>query len=142
MNKVMLYVGLAILLGTVTMVAPLALLRPEEHRLSDTNLITPPENLVTDPEPTEPSSQERSLEEGELLESGDFSAQVTTPEPAPAAPTDTSETTLEPEVQPQEPELVVRTAENTTDLSPIGLLTVPSFLVALGVFVFIRKRIY
>jgi inhibitor of cysteine peptidase len=91
MNKVMLYVGLAVLLGTVTMVAPLALLRPQEHRLSDTNLITPPENLVTDPEPTEPSSQERSLEEGELLDSGNFSAQVKTPEPAPTVPTDTSE---------------------------------------------------
>jgi hypothetical protein len=141
MNKVMLYVGLAILLGTVTMVAPLALVRPEEHRSNDTNLITPPEYRVTGPESMEPSSQERSIEEGELVDSGNFSAQVKTPEPAPAVPTDTSETTLEPEVQPQEPQLVVKTTENTTDLSPVGLLTVPSFLVALGIFIYIRKRI-
>jgi hypothetical protein len=137
----MLYVGLAILLGTVTMVAPLALLRPNATSSGDTNLVTPPEYAVTGPEQTEPSSQEKGPDEGGLLECGNFSAQVKTPEPAPAVPTGTSETAPEPDVQPQEPELVVRTAENHTDLSSVGLLTVPSFLVALGVFVYLRKRI-
>ena len=58
MNKVMLYVGLAILLGTVTMVAPLALLRPSDTIPDDNNLLTTPEYVVTVPEPTEPSEQE------------------------------------------------------------------------------------
>jgi len=141
LNKVILYVGLAILLGTVTMVAPLALLRLEDHYSGDTNLVTPPEYLATVPEPTEPTNQERDPEEGGLLESGDFSAQVKTPEPAPAVPIEPSDTVPDTEVQSQEPELVVRTAENPTDLSPVGLLTVPSFLVAFGVFVYLRKRI-
>jgi hypothetical protein len=140
LNKVILYVGLAILLGTVTMVAPLALLRPSDTIPDDENLLTIPDYVVTDPEPTEPSNQERDSEEGGLLESGDFSAQVKTPEPAPAVPIEPSETIPEPDFQ-QEPELVVSTTENPTDLSPVGLLMVPSFLVAFGFFVYLRKRI-
>jgi hypothetical protein len=136
LNKVMLYVGLAILLGTVTMVAPLALLRPNATSSGDTNLVTPPEYAVTGPEQTEPSSQEKSPDEGGLLESGNFSIQATTPEPA--AP---CEPTAAPDVTPEAPEPIVRTAENHTDLSSVGLLTVPSFLVALGVFVYLRKRV-
>jgi hypothetical protein len=140
MNKVMLYVGLAILLGTVTMVAPLALLRPNATSSGDTHLVTPPEYAVTGPEQTEPSSQEKSPDEGGLLESGNFSIQATTPEsaPEPAAP---CEPAAAPDVTPEAPEPIVRTAENHTDLSSVGLLTVPSFLVALGVFVYLRKRI-
>ena len=141
MNKVMLYVGLAILLGTVTMIVPLALLRPSDTSPDDNNLLSAPEYSVTVPEPTEPSSQERGTVEGGLLESGNFSAQIKNPEPAPTAPLEPSETAPEPNVQPQEPELGGRSAENPTDLSPVGLLTVPSFLVALGVFVYLRKRI-
>ena len=49
MNKVMLYVGLAILLGTVTMVAPLALLEPSNTSPEDNNLLTTPEFVVTVP---------------------------------------------------------------------------------------------
>ena len=135
MNKVLLYVGLAILLGTVTMVAPLALLRPSG------TLLSTPEYSVTVTEPTEPSSQDRGIEGGGLLDCGNFSAQVKTPELSPSAPTESSEPVPEPDGQSQEPALIVRTADNNTDLSSVGLLTVPSFLVALGVFVYLRKRI-
>jgi len=130
MNKIMLYVGLAILLGTVTMVAPLALLEPEDP-------ITEHKYIITVPEASEPSNQDRGSVEGGLLENGSFSTDNwTTPEPAPSVTLGPSE----PTVAPEEPELVVKTAENSPDLSPIGLMTIPSFLVALGVFVYLRKR--
>jgi hypothetical protein len=137
----MLYVGLAIMLGTVTMVAPLALISPEDTIPNDRNLVTPPEHVVTTPESTEPSDQENFFGEDRMLENGNSSAQPTTPEPAPAIPMEPSETAPEPDVEPQEPELVVRTEEKSTDLSPVGLMAIPSFLVALGVFVYLSKRI-
>ena len=129
MNKILAYIAVAILLGTVTMVAPLALLEPEAS-------ITDKDYTPTVPEAVEPSDQQRASENGGTLESGDFSTETwTKPEPAPSVPIEPSEPS------PQEPELTVKTAENTSDLSPIGLMTIPSFLVALGVFVYIRKRI-
>ena len=140
MNKVMLYVGLAILLGTVTMIAPLALLRPSDTSPDDNNLLTTPGYVVTVPEPTEPNEQENFFGGDKSPEAGNYSVQATTPEPAPALPAP-SEPDITRDVTPEEPELVLRTADNHTDLSPVGLLTVPSFLVALGVFVYLRKRI-
>ena len=141
MNKVMLYVGLAIMLGTVTMIAPLALISPEDTIPNDRNLVTPPEYVVTTPESTEPSEQENFFGEDRMLENGNSSAQPTTPEPAPTIPMEPSDTAPEPDVEPQEPELVGRKEANSTDLSPIGLMAIPSFLVALGVFVYLSKRI-
>ncbi|PVX25027.1 MAG: hypothetical protein CW716_08860 [Candidatus Bathyarchaeum sp.] len=140
MNKVILYVGLAILLGTVTMIAPLALLSPEQTIPDDKNSLTVPEFTVTTSEPTEPNEQD--FGESKSLDAGNYSIQsVPPPEPAPIKPVEPTRTPPETDVQPEEPELVVRTADDITDLSPIGLLTVPSFLVALGVFVYLRKRI-
>jgi len=132
MNKIMLYVGLAILLGTVTMVAPLALLEPNDST---------PDNQYTlsVPEGEEQDSQDRSYEEGRMLENENPSAQTKTPEPTLSVPVEPSEPDAAPEV-PQEPELTLKTAETPADLSPIGLMAIPSFLVALGVFVFFRKR--
>jgi len=102
MNKIILYVGIAILLGTVTMVAPLALLGPEDHIPDDNQLLNiPGEHTITGPESTEAD--------------------------------------VAPEV-PQEVELTLKTTETPADLSPIGLMAIPSFLVAMGVFVFFRKR--
>ena len=111
MNKIMLYVGLAILLGTVTMGAPLVLLESNDSI---------PENQFINsvPEGGEPDSQDRSYEEWDMSESENLSAQT----------------------KPLSPEPTLKTAETPADLSPIGLMAIPSFLVALGVFVFLRKR--
>jgi hypothetical protein len=141
MNKVMLYVGLAILLGTLTMVTPLVLLNPEDNIPNDNNILVPPEYEVTAPTPTEPSDQEDFYGEDRMLESGNSSAQTITPEPAQVIPIKPSETIPEPDFESQEPELVVRKEDNSTDLSPVGLMVIPSFLVALGVFIYLRKRI-
>jgi len=133
MNKIMLYIGLAILLGTVTMVAPLALIEPNDP-------IPDVKYTVTAPE-LESNSQNRTFEDSQMLGNGDFSAQTKTPEPTLSVPVEPSEADAAPsEVSPQEPKPVVKTAENPSDLSPIGLMTIPSFLVALGVFVYLRKR--
>jgi hypothetical protein len=123
----MLYVGLAILLGTATMVVPLALLGPSDTLPDD-------RYIVTVPETAEPNNTERGQLNGTTLGGGNYTVQSSSPEatPEPAAPS---------EVSPQEPELTVKTAESPSDLSAIGLMTVPSFLVALGVFVYLRKRI-
>jgi len=136
----MLYVGLAILLGTVTMVAPLAVLGPNET-IPDTRNGDIPEFIVTAPETAEPSDQENFFGEGKTLEAGNYSVQTTNPERETAVPMEPSESAPVADVSPEEPELVVKTVDNSSDLSPIGLLTVPSFLVALGVFVYFRKRI-
>jgi hypothetical protein len=122
----MLYVGLAILLGTVTMVVPLALLGPGGTLPDDTCIVA-----VTE---TEPNGLERSQLNESTLDCGNYTIQSSTPDatPEPVAPSDLS---------PQEPELTVKTAECPSDFSAIGLMTVPSFLVALGVFVYLRKRV-
>ncbi len=127
----MLYVGLAILLGTVTMVVPLALLGPSDPITDTEGTLTVPEYTVRNSEMEEPDNQDKAYEDSKMLGNGDFSAQTKTPEPTLSVP-----------VEPSSHEYVitVKTAENPSDWSPIGLMTVPSFLVALGVFVYLRKR--
>jgi hypothetical protein len=139
LNKILLYTVIAILLGTVTMVVPLALLGPSDSIPDTEPTLTVPEYTLTVPEATEPSDQERASENGGTLESGDFPTDMWTKPEAPVEPEPPA--VAEPsEPSPQEAELVVKTSENTSDLSPIGLMTIPSFLVALAVFVYLRKR--
>ena len=124
MNKILAYTVIAILLGTVTMVVPLAVLGPSG--------LTPVIEYSG-----EPNNQERSYEDNGMSESGNFSTEAsTTLGPAP----ETSEQTAAPDSSQQEAKLTVKTAENPSDLFPIGLMTLPSFMVALGVFVYLRKR--
>jgi hypothetical protein len=140
LNKTLAYTVIAILLGTVTMVVPLALLGSEDPTLDTELTSTVPEYTLAVPEPTEQSDQQRAAENGGTFESGNFSTETwTAPEPKPIAPEPSAP--VEP-TEPSAPEYVitVTTAENPTDLSPIGLMTIPSFLVALGVFVYLRKR--
>ena len=132
----MLYIGLAVLLGTVTMVVPLALLEPRDSITDIEDTPTVPEYIVTVPEAGEPNNQENFFGEDKMLGAGNYSVKATTPEPTPSVPVEPSE----PAAAPEESELVVKTTENPSDLSPIGLMTVPSFIVALGVFVYLRKR--
>ncbi len=124
MNKILVYTVIAILLGTVTMLAPLVLLGPD-----DSTPDTVPEFIVTVPDAAESSDQDRKT-----LESGNLSTENLT---EPEAPVE-SESPSEP--SSQEYVITAKTAETPSDLSPIGLMTIPSFLVALGVFVYLRKR--
>jgi hypothetical protein len=129
MNKILVYTVIAILLGTVTMVVPLALLGP-----SDSTPDTIPEYTVTFTEGEEPSNQDRTGEDSKTLDGGNFSAETSAKPEAPVEPEPSAESSS------QEAELTVKTVETPSDLSPIGLMTIPSFLVALGVFVYLRKR--
>jgi len=112
MNRILAYTVVAILLGTVTMVVPLALLG------------------------TGDSTRNHVLESGgETPERNDM---LTTPEPPANQSADTE--SYDYPVKPSAAESTLREADVASNLSSIGLITVPSFLVALGVFVYLRKR--
>jgi len=114
MNKILAYTLVAILLGTVTMLTPLALLGADDS------------NPATVPASAESTDQNRTFEDSQTLGDGTFSTENwTSSEQFDSAPEYT---------------ITAKTAENAPDLSPIGLMTVPSFLVALAVFVLLRKR--
>ena len=117
-NKILVYTVIAILLGSVTMVVPLALLGPSR-------LI--PDNDYTD---TGPGSGEETFERNGVLSSPDASAEQ-------SGDTETYD------ISPTEAAKSESTLGETgvaSDLSSIGLMAVPSFLVALGVFVYLKKR--
>ena len=118
MNKILVYTVIAILLGTITMVTPLAIQKPSDHTLTGKDSVTNAEpdaeavereNMFANPE--EPSA---SLEDQEILDS-----------------------------LPEKP-AAYKTAGNEEDvassLSSIGLMIVPSFLIGLGVFIGLKKR--
>ena len=115
MNKTVVYTVIAILLGTVTMVAPLALLGPNEIDPAKYSTIGASDNAT--------ASQE-------LLDSTRGNENFSSPAPSSNTSGNGS--------QPNETYLL--TAETVSSLSQVGLLILPSFLVALGVFVYFRKR--
>ncbi len=107
----MLYVGLAILLGTVTMVVPLALLGPGDPIFDSKD----PVNAL------EPDGG--TFERSDMLASPEVPAE-------PSAP----------EISDTVPETTLSKTDVASDLSSIGLMIVPSFLIALGAFVYLKKR--
>ncbi|MCW4015936.1 MAG: hypothetical protein NWF06_06165 [Candidatus Bathyarchaeota archaeon] len=141
MNKIILYVGLAILLGTVTMIAPLAVLKPEDTVMDIDNTLLDPEYTLSVPNAEEQNSQNETYEaEKGMLESGDFSTDTWTEGNVTISPSEPSEPVAAPEDATRKP-LTVNTADSSSDLSSVALMAVPSFLVALGFFVVLRKRI-
>ncbi|MCW4034622.1 MAG: hypothetical protein NWF03_04590 [Candidatus Bathyarchaeota archaeon] len=104
MNKMLTYTLLAILLGTVTMLAPLAL-------YEKTDAINGGEYSIqfNDTETTSERTGDMVVAPG-------------------ATNTDTKYTLTFDDTEP-------------TDFSPIAWMTIPSFVVALGVFVYLKKRV-
>jgi hypothetical protein len=129
LNKIVLYVGLAILLGTVSMVAPLALLK-DDNPLSGDKF-----TVKTTAAPLENQTSEYS-NNSETFGLDSTSESFTT---IPPRGPDSTES----DVLSEEPQVVghVSSIGSSTDLSPIALITVPSFLIALGVFVLLRRRV-
>jgi hypothetical protein len=130
MNKILVYTFLAILLGTVTMIAPLALLEPpEQHMLT-----------------TADSSDVRLSPQKDTLGAEDTLTAPELPVPAPSAPDFSAQA---PEsASPEEPNAenariysISTESELLSGLSSIGLMIVPSFLIAVGVFVYLKKRV-
>jgi hypothetical protein len=120
MNKILVYTVIAIMLGTVTMLAPLALLDSSDP------------NFATVPAATESVDQNRTFEDSQTLGGENLSAENWTDhvKPSESEQFDSS----------SQYTVTVKTGEDASDLSPVGLMVVPSFLVALGVFVLLRKR--
>ncbi len=109
---------IAILLGSVTMLVPLALLGPS-------NLI-PDDNYID----TVPESG------GETFEGNDS---LTDREASIEQSVDTE--TYDPSsTESAKSKSSLRETDLTSNMSSIGLITVPSFIIALGVFVYIKKH--
>ena len=147
MKKILPYIVIAILLGTVTMVVPLALLEPSYYTslTEDSTLIQP---SSTEPPTEDPKldNQDRADIEGGTFES--VPSEPLEPEeppaevPAPAPEYSEQSETEKPREEALEPTFggTDLTLESLSNLSPIGLLTIPSFLIALGAFIYLRKR--
>ncbi|MFC1487427.1 hypothetical protein ACFLRN_07075 [Thermoproteota archaeon] len=130
MNKILVYSVLAILLGTVTMFVPLYVLEQRGTIPEGTYILDVPDS--------EPSQEDRGIETGGSFEANDMlhgpetPAPEPTPEPEPA-PVESS--------NPDSEELEVwSTIFSSDSSSSIGLMIVPSFLIALGAFVYLKKR--
>jgi len=98
MNKILTYTLIAILLGTFTMVTPLAVLKPSSHTRAGNDSVTG----------TEPNAETLDRE-------------------------DTS-------TSPVEPRPSLKEKETLNSLPSIGLMVLPGFLVGLGGFMYIKKR--
>jgi hypothetical protein len=130
MNKILAYTFLAILLGTVTMIAPLALLEPPEQHM----LTTADNSNITALSPQKDTLGAEGTETAPELptpapSSPDFSAQA----PESASPEEPSENARIYSISTE--------SELLSGLSSIGLMIVPSFLIAVGVFVYLKKRV-
>jgi hypothetical protein len=131
MNKILVYTLVAIMLGVVTMTAPLAVLDQQ------------PKGILTTSEETAGLESERGT-----FESNDAWQGASPEEPSseyapaapPPAPVEPSEPTL---TLPEEPEFCDTTSDESlavSGLTSLGVMIVPSFLVALGLFVFLKRR--
>lgn len=131
MNKILVYTLFAILLGVATMVAPLALVEPNDDKIlfttdSETNAMQESErntfggnDTLSAPAPEEPSSE--------------YSPEAPAPTPEPSGSTT---------ILPEEQEVFSSDSADdlaVSSLSSLGVLIVPSFLVALGFFVVFKK---
>ena len=132
MNKLVLYVGLAILLGTVSMIAPLALLQ-DDNPLSDDKFLVQTSSVPIENQTREYSNNSETL--------GLDSSSESFFTPPPAEPEFTESDVVGPEEVKPTSALIVDSDDSVTDLSPIALITVPSFLIALGVFVLLRRQV-
>ena len=117
MNKILVYTVIAILLGSVTMVVPLAMLGPS-------NLI--PDDYTD----TVPGSGAETFERNDMLASPEASSEQL----------EGAETYDNTSKELSAGESILGGTGLASDMSLIGLMTVPSFLVALGVFVYLKKR--
>ena len=115
MNKFLVYTVIAILLGTVTMTVPLALLGPYD---------TIPEGNYNVSE-----ANGGTLERNDMLASPKAPIEPLAPETFDAVPE-----------KPEGYEITLSETDVALDLSSIGLMIVPSFLIALGAFVYLKKR--
>ena len=113
MNKILAYTMIAVLLGSVTMVVPLALLGPDNLIPADSN-----DNLLGSAEET--STRNSSF--------------------APPPDEATQQTEDYGTFNVSSSESGIGEADIASGLTSMGLMIVPSFLIALGVFVYLKKR--
>ena len=116
-NKFLVYTVIAILLGSVTMAVPLALLGPDNLVPTASN-----DNIF--------GARDGTAERNDTLISPD------------ATPQQTEDTgTYDASSEKPSFESGLGKADVASGLSSIGLMIVPGFLVALGIFVYLKKRV-
>jgi hypothetical protein len=122
MNKILPYVLIAIFLGTITIVIPYALLGPRDNTsLTDGGTLIQPS--AQQPNGTEqPDSEGQAFSEGRDVES------------VPSSPNEN------PPAEELRSEDAGSTLGNLSNLSPIVLITIPGFLIALGAFIILKKK--
>ena len=133
MNKVLVYTIFAILLGTVVMTVPLALIEHIESPLLNT---------------TEEANDKMLESERSTFQSDDVWANQTLEEPGVASAQETnSEPPVEPAVpsepSPESPQVYDTTSDEllaVSGLSFLGVMIVPSLLIALGLFIFLKRQ--
>lgn len=118
MNKIAVYFVLAIFLGSVTMLMPLAMLGPS-NLLPDDNYL----DIVSE-------------SGGEKLEGNDT---LTDREASVDQSNDTGAWDPSP-IESARNKSSLWDTNVASNLSSIGLITVPSFIIAMGVFVYLKKR--
>lgn len=114
MNKFVIYTVIAILLGSVTMVVPLALLGPDKLVPADSNYNTLGAGSGIEERNDVPPSSELTTQQQNDTETYDNSSGMSTTEKSLGV-------------------------DIASALSSMGLIIVPGFIVALGVFVYLRK---
>ena len=136
MNKFVIYTVIAILLGTVTMVVPLAMLEPDNPTLSNDDLISEGGSTAT-----ETSQRDNMLVEPEepTFSSGEPEDQAPNDELNEFTLSDSESSDKSPE---EPPEPIVETWDESdvaSNLSSIGLILIPGFFIALGVFIVLKR---
>ena len=118
MNKFLIYTVIAILLGTITMITPLVILESNDQihgkNYADTN-------------------------PGLDSESTEYSDMVVSPEEPNERLDDKTPVDSSPE-EPQSSDTKLSLTDPFSGLSSIALMIIPSFLIALGVFVYHKKQ--
>jgi hypothetical protein len=157
MNKILAFTVIAILLGTLTMVIPYALLRNSDYQSltgeSASTEPTPQEPSETADQSTVPPGEPPRSSEGPPTQEPAFTVEAETTgngdsltpdepvesnaEPSPEAAGAESEASPNPQFTFGETDLIELSVPN---LSSIGLLIVPSFLIALGAFLYLKRR--
>jgi hypothetical protein len=118
MNKNLVFTVIAILLGTITIVLPITLLGPSD-----------------------------SIHEGQYnINSTDVGLDTQNRSYADEGSNEGSDTWTNPDLTDNPPEPLTNEANSTygidAKLTSIGLMIVPSFFIALGVFIYIKRRMF
>ena len=142
MNKFLVYTLAAILLGSVIMTTPLLLIEPNKTLSGTENTQPQDPNTTLDPELPETQEPEWQTEtdRGFTTTSPEYSGESADSLNQTPPPEASEEPKAPEEPEPQELDPTSLSANPLTNLNSIALMIVPSFLIAISVFVYMKKK--